>query len=138
MPKAEGLTLEMKDKTAIRRDLLESFPYTGNSQLIEYTTEEFSAVCPFSGLPDLATVVVRYVPEGKIVELKSLKYYWISYRLVGIYQEDATHEIYEDLKKLLSPKFLEVKTIYKTRGGIDAVCIMNSEEIAKESEKKKR
>jgi 7-cyano-7-deazaguanine reductase len=72
-------------------------------------------------------VAIRYVPEDKIVELKSLKYYFISFRSVGIYQEDATNRIYNDLKDLLSPKFLEVKTRYKTRGGIEAECSMRSD-----------
>jgi 7-cyano-7-deazaguanine reductase len=87
-------------------------------------TDEFSAVCPFSGLPDLAYVKIEYFPTGgKCVELKSLKYYFISYRNVGIYQEGATKRIYNDLKSVLETARLQVITVYNTRGGFDTTCI---------------
>ena len=76
--------------------------------------------------PDIAEVIIRYIPKGKIVELKSLKYYFISYRNVGIYQEAVTDRIYKDIKKLLAPQYLCIETIYNTRGGIDAKCIMET------------
>ena len=122
MPKAEGLTLEFKDESDIRVDLLETFPYDGNPQKINYTTSEFSAVCPFSGLPDYGKLIIDYEPGAAIVELKSLKYYITSYRNVGIYQEHVTNRIFDDLKHLLSPKQLKITTIYNTRGGIDTTC----------------
>jgi len=112
--------------SAIDSRVLETIKYTGEKQLIEYKTKEFSAVCPFSGLPDIAEVIIRYIPKGKIVELKSLKYYFISYRNVGIYQEAVTDRIYKDIKKLLAPQYLCIETIYNTRGGIDAKCIMET------------
>ncbi|MBU0581081.1 MAG: preQ(1) synthase, partial [Candidatus Margulisbacteria bacterium] len=87
-------------------------------QKVEIITEEFSAVCPFSGLPDLAKLTIKYIPNGKCIELKSLKYYIISFRNVGIYQEAATDRIYKDMKKVLSPKKLMVQTIYNIRGGL--------------------
>lgn len=83
---------------------------------------EFSAVCPFSGLPDIAIIDVSYMPKDKIVELKSLKYYYLSYRNVGIYQEDMTNRIYQDLKELLDPQELYIRTLYNIRGGIETVC----------------
>jgi len=87
-------------------------------------TSEFSCVCPFSGLPDLARVKVEYHPVGgKCVELKSLKYYFVSFRNVGIYQEAVTSRIYRDLKKLLETERLRVTTVYNTRGGFDTTCI---------------
>ena len=122
MPVAEGLTLEFNDETAIRVDLLETFPYDGNPQQVNYTTKEFSAVCPFSGLPDYGQLIIDYQPKSSIVELKSLKYYITSYRNVGIYQEHVTNRIFDDLKHLLSPKQLKITTIYNTRGGIDTTC----------------
>ena len=122
MPKAEGLTLPFEDHHHIRPDLLESLPYKGEDQTIHLDYPEFSAVCPFSGLPDVATVYVAYVPSDKIVELKSLKYYYISFRNVGIYQENMTNRIYRDLKELLVPKKLYVKTTYNVRGGIETTC----------------
>jgi len=126
MPKAEGLSLPFESPDSVRKDLLEAIPYDGRPQLITYTTREFSAVCPYSGLPDMATVVVRYIPDRTLVELKSLKYYFVSFRNVGIYQEDATVKIFDDLKDLLKPHFLHVYTRYNVRGGIDAECVVET------------
>ena len=122
MPKAEGLFLPFEDHSHIRPDLLETLPYKGDDQTIHLHYPEFSAVCPFSGLPDIASVYVSYVPSDKIVELKSLKYYYLSFRNVGIYQEDMTNRVYQDLKSLLKPKSMYVKTIYNVRGGIETTC----------------
>lgn len=83
-------------------------------------------MCPFSGLPDIGEVIIKYIPNKKIIELKSLKYYFVSFRNVGIYQEKATDRIFNDLKKLLKPKYLYVETNYNTRGGIDSKCIMET------------
>lgn len=126
MAKAEGKKYKFEPETDIDTAILETIDYTGGEQLIEYKTKEFSAVCPFSGLPDIAEVIIRYVPKNKLVELKSLKYYFISFRNVGIYQEKVTDRIFKDLKKVLAPKYLCVETVYNTRGGIDAKCIMET------------
>jgi len=81
----------------------------------------------FSGLPDLAEIIIEYYPDGKkCVELKSLKYYFISFRNVGIYQEAVTQKIFSDLKKLLNTNRLKVTSIYNTRGGFDTTCIEGS------------
>lgn len=126
MPKAEGKTFKFQPETEIDAAILETIDYSGGEQLIEYRTKEFSAVCPFSGLPDIAVVIVKYIPKTKLVELKSLKYYYISFRNVGIYQEKVTDRIFKDLRKILAPKYLYVETVYNTRGGIDARCIMET------------
>ena len=118
----DDFRLSWRGEEEIRTDILETFPYTGERQEILYETREFSAVCPFSGLPDIATVIVKYIPSDRCVELKSLKLYLVSFRNVGIYQENATDRIYGDLFKLLNPAFLKVTTIYNTRGGIDSTC----------------
>ena len=67
-------------------------------------TREFSAVCPYSGLPDYATLRIEYVPSDRCIELKSLKYYVTSFRNVGIFQEHATARVAEDLFGVLEPK----------------------------------
>lgn len=126
MVKAEGLILPFEPPEHIRTDLLEAIPYEGKPQLITYSTDEFSAVCPYSGLPDMATIVIRYVPASHLVELKSLKYYFVSYRNVGVYQEDATSRMFSDLIALLRPHYLSVYTRYNIRGGIDAECLLES------------
>ena len=89
---------------------------------------EFAAVCPFSGLPDTGIVWVEYIPRQKLVELKALKYYLLSFRNVGIFQEAATARIFNDLYPLLEPEELLIKTRYNTRGGIDATCTIDSNE----------
>ncbi len=127
MPEAEGKQFDFQDETHIRPDFLETFDFGSREQYIMTETAEFSCVCPFSGLPDLARVRVEYYPEGgKCVELKSLKYYFVSFRNVGIFQEAVTQRIYGDLKELLETERLRVTTIYNTRGGFDTTCIEGS------------
>ena len=124
MPKPEGRKFTFEDESHICPDYLETFEFDSPNQYIMTETDEFSAVCPFSGLPDLAYVKIEYYPEGrKCVELKSLKYYFISFRNVGIYQEAVTKRIFEDLQKTLETKKLIVTTIYNTRGGFDTTCV---------------
>lgn len=128
MAEAEGLRLPFDGVDAINVKILETFPYSGPRQRATYTTDEFSAVCPFSGLPDFGRLEVEYVPRDRCVELKSYKYYLLSYRNVGIYQEHAVGRLYEDLARLLEPHELHVTLIYKTRGGIDTVTKVSSKD----------
>jgi 7-cyano-7-deazaguanine reductase len=124
MPKAEGLKIEYGSEELINPEYLETFLFDSPNQYIITETDEFSAVCPFSGLPDYSYLKIEYFPEGgKCVELKSLKYYIISFRNVGIYQEAVTKRIYGDLKKLLDTNKIQVTTIYNTRGGFDTTCV---------------
>ncbi len=124
MPKAEGKIFRCDGPDKIRPGFLEAIPYKGEKQLVQYTTREFSAVCPFSGLPDFGAISIEYIPNKLLVELKSLKYYFVSFRSVGIYQEPATDRIFKDIYKILKPRYLMVRTTYNTRGGIDATCVM--------------
>lgn len=126
MPEAEGMKFDFSDESAIRADMLESIDYNGARQEIRYDTDELSAVCPFSGLPDYGTLIIEYVPADKIIELKSLKYYLTSFRNVGIYQEKLTDRIYKDLQNLLDPEYLLIETEYNIRGGIGSVCRMDT------------
>ena len=122
MAVAEGRTLSFTGPEAIDAAALETFPYAGPEQEIVTETREFSAVCPYSGLPDFATLTVKYIPSDRCVELKSLKYYVISFRTVGIFQEHATARIAEDLFRLLGPRRLVVTTRYNVRGGFETTC----------------
>jgi 7-cyano-7-deazaguanine reductase len=122
MPTPEGRTVPFTGPEAIDAAVLETFPYAGPDQEVVTTTREFSAVCPFSGLPDLADLTLRYIPGDRCVELKSLKYYIMSYRSVGIFQEHATARVAEDLQKLLQAKSLTVTTRYNVRGGFETTC----------------
>ena len=124
MPRAEGKEFKFDAVDKIRPDYLETFDFDSKDQYIITKTKEFSAVCPFSGLPDLAKIVIEYYPDGgKCVELKSLKYYFISFRNVGIYQEAVTQKIYSDLKNSLNTQRLKVTSVYNTRGGFNTTCI---------------
>lgn len=119
---AEGRTLPFTGPEAIDVQVLETFGYEGPEQEIVTETSEFSAVCPYSGLPDHAKLTITYVPGSRCIELKSLKYYIISYRSVGIFQEHATARIAEDLFKVLEPRQLTVTTVYNVRGGFLTTC----------------
>ena len=122
MATPEGRTLPFVGPEHIDVAVLETFPYEGPAQEIVTTTDEFSAVCPYSGLPDFATLTVQYVPGARCIELKSLKYYVTSYRNVGIFQEHATARIAEDLFRVLAPRKLTVETVYNVRGGFLTTC----------------
>ncbi len=122
MPIAEGRTLPFVGPEQVDVAVLESFPYAGPDQEIVTETDEFSAVCPYSGLPDFAKLTIRYMPASKCIELKSLKYYVTSYRSVGIFQEHATAKIAEDLQGALAPQWIEVQTVYNVRGGFLTTC----------------
>ncbi|MGE5092581.1 MAG: preQ(1) synthase [Bacillota bacterium] len=122
MATAEGRTIPFVGPEEIDIAVLETFGYEGPEQRIVTETKEFSAVCPYSGLPDYAVLRIEYVPSDRCIELKSLKYYVNSYRNVGIFQEHATARIAGDLWRVLQPKQLEVRTVYNVRGGFDTTC----------------
>ena len=127
MAKADGKSFQFLDESHIDPNLLEVFEFDSPKQYIKTETDEFSAVCPFSGLPDIAYVNIEYFPTGgKCVELKSLKYYFVSFRNVGIYQEAATKRIYSDLSSVLKTKQLMVTTLYNIRGGFQTTCVEGS------------
>ena len=127
MARAEGKIFNYDDASKINADFLETFSFESVDQYIKTETNEFSAVCPFSGLPDLAKVRIEYFPTGgKCIELKSLKYYFTSFRNVGIYQEGATKRIYDDLSSILKTKKIQITTIYNIRGGFKTTCIEGS------------
>jgi 7-cyano-7-deazaguanine reductase len=122
LPTAEGRTLPFVGPEHIDVAVLETFDYEGPVQEIVTETAEFTAVCPYSGLPDFARLVISYVPDRRCVELKSLKYYVTSFRNVGVFQEHATARIAEDLFRLLAPRKLSVRTVYNVRGGFETTC----------------
>ncbi len=113
-----------------REQEIHRLPYEHRAkQVVVYETEagEFSALCPFSGLPDFGVLRIEYVPGSWILELKSLKYYLLSWRNIGAAQEDITAIVYEDvLKHLGDPDYLVVRTVYNVRGGIRTTCEVDS------------
>jgi 7-cyano-7-deazaguanine reductase len=85
---------------------------------IEIEQPEFTSVCPMTGLPDFGCIIIRYIPDKKIIELKSLKYYLLQYRNVGIFYEHVVNRILDDLLAVLKPKRMEVTGEFTARGGI--------------------
>ncbi len=131
MVEAAGRTLPFVGVEALTPEVLETFPYeyAGRAAMVEISTEEFSAVCPYSGLPDSAELTIRYVPDALCVELKSLKYYLVSYRNVGIYQEHAVNRLLDDLVAATRPVWLEVTLDYRLRGGLHTVVTVEHGEL---------
>jgi len=111
---------DIQSEEAIDLEVLEAIPfeYPGSATEVVYETDEFTFVCPWSGLPDFARLVIRYVPRHSLVELKSLKYYLTSYRNVGILQEHAVNRILQDLVASLQPVSMVVEAEFKERGGL--------------------
>jgi len=93
--------------------------YNDNDYLVELKTNEFTTVCPKTGLPDFAIVTIQYKPDQYLVEQKSLKLYLVGYRNIGIFQEHATNKILEDFIACVQPKWAKIETIWNARGGID-------------------
>ena len=85
---------------------------------VTFTAPEFTTLCPKTGQPDFATLTVRYIPGKKLVESKSLKLYLFGFRNHGDFHEDVINVIYNDLVKLLKPKYMEVYGKFAARGGI--------------------
>ncbi|HET6271535.1 MAG TPA: preQ(1) synthase [Bacteroidota bacterium] len=123
MTQSRGRRYDIQDVSTIDVGVLETFPYEypGKDIVINIDTDEFTAVCPWSGLPDFATIKIDYIPHKVIVELRSLKYYLLSYRTVGIYQEHVVNRILDDLVRCARPRWMKVTTDYKVRGGIHTV-----------------
>jgi 7-cyano-7-deazaguanine reductase len=107
--------------------ILETFDIAAiHPQLIQIQTTEFSAVCPGTGLPDIAKIEIEYIPQVKCIELKSLKYYFFSYRNDPIFQEPVTDLIFDHLWRVLSPQYLKITVIYNTRGGFDTTTLIEN------------
>ena len=104
----------------MKKEVLERFDntYPNRDYTIEIVNPEFTSVCPITGLPDFGTITIRYVPDKSCVELKSLKYYFLEFRHTGIFYENITNRILDDLVALLQPRSLTVITEWKARGGI--------------------
>ena len=105
------------------RSLLETFPNpkTGRDYLIEHHVHEFTSICPKTGQPDFGKITIRYVPDETCIELKSLKLYLQTFRDQGIYYEDVTNVILDDLVTCARPKWMEVQSSWSVRGGIHSV-----------------
>jgi 7-cyano-7-deazaguanine reductase len=121
---AHDKTLPFKGPEAIDTACLECFPYEyhgtphGDAMEIVTTTDEFTSVCPFSGLPDFAEVSIGYVPRERCLELRALKYYLLSYRDVGIWYEHLVNRMLEDLVRVCEPQRMTISIVCNPRGGL--------------------
>jgi 7-cyano-7-deazaguanine reductase len=121
---AHDKTLPFKGPEAIDSDCLECFEYeyadkpVGEPMEIVTTTDEFTSVCPFSGLPDFARVTIAYTPGRHCLELRSLKYYLTSYRDVGIWYEHLVNRMLDDLVKACRPRHMKIVIACNPRGGL--------------------
>lgn len=99
---------------------LEAFPNRSPEKyyLITLETNEFTCLCPMTGQPDFAHLIIQYVPDQKIVESKSLKLYLWSYRNEGAFHEHVVNQICDDLVKILDPHWIRVTGEFNVRGGI--------------------
>jgi len=101
-------------------DVLDAFDnrHPDRDYWVTFTAPEFTTLCPKTGQPDFGTITIRYVPAKRLVESKSLKLYLFGFRNNGDFHEDVVNIIYDDLVKLLKPKYMEVIGKFAPRGGI--------------------
>jgi 7-cyano-7-deazaguanine reductase len=108
---------------AIKKAKIETWenPHKQRDYEINISYQEFTCLCPRSGYPDFAMIRIRYIPDKKICELKSLKLYMNSFRDVHVSHEDAVNRIYSELEKKLKPRFLEITGDFNPRGNVKTV-----------------
>lgn len=124
MKDVENLTLLGNQNVAYPQDyapeMLEVFDnkHVENDYFVKFNCPEFTSLCPITGQPDFANIIISYVPNIKMVESKSLKLYLFSFRNHGGFHEDCVNVIMKDLIKLMEPKYIEVWGKFTPRGGI--------------------
>jgi len=105
----------------VKTDVLVPMDYQYQNQRdidIVIQQPEYTSVCPMTGLPDVGCITITYRPYNKIIELKSLKFYLLQYRNVGIFYEHVVNRILEDLVAVLAPKYMEITADFTARGGM--------------------
>ncbi len=111
---------------------LETFPnrHPDRRYTVTLASDEFTCVCPLTGQPDFATITIRYIPDRRVLESKSLKLYLWSYRDEGVFHEHVTNTICDDLVKALDPHWIEVTGAFKVRGGIALTVVATHEKAS--------
>ena len=137
MREKEGLTKLGSNGTVYSQDydpsVLETFmnKHPDNDYFVKFNCPEFTSLCPITGQPDFATITISYVPAERMVESKSLKLYLFSFRNHGDFHEDVVNIIYDDLVRMLKPKYMEVVGKFAARGGISIDPFVNGGSGAK-------
>ena len=120
-PLENKIKYNIESPDIVKADVLDAIEYGYKSRRdidIVIRQLEYTSVCPMTGLPDVGCITIRYRPDTKIVELKSLKFYLLQYRNVGIFYEHLVNRILDDLVAVLEPKSMEVTGDFSARGGI--------------------
>ncbi len=116
-----SINYNIENPEIVKTDVLDpiEYKYKGKRDItITIEQPEFTSVCPMTGLPDFGCITIKYIPNIKIIELKSLKYYLLQYRNVGTFYEHLANQILNDLVAALDPKWMEVTGSFTARGGI--------------------
>ena len=116
-----SINFNIENPEIVKTDVLDpiEYKYKGKRDItITIEQPEFTSVCPMTGLPDFGCITIKYIPNIKIIELKSLKYYLLQYRNVGTFYEHLANQILDDLVAVLDPKWMEVTGSFTARGGI--------------------
>lgn len=115
---------------------VETWPNQFPSTEITMVIPEYTSICPKTHLPDFGTVTIKYLPDRECIELKSLKYYLLAYRNLGIFYENAINRILKDLVAACNPLWMEVKGEFNTRGGMHSIIEVRHKRSAKTSRKR--
>lgn len=127
----EGVGLLGNQNTNYQYDydpsVLETFinKHQDNDYMVTFNCPEFTTLCPKTGQPDFAEIIINYIPDKRMVESKSLKLYLFSFRNHGDFHEDCTNIIMKDLINSMDPKYIEVKGNFLPRGGISILPFAN-------------
>ncbi len=129
---SEYLKSIRKDSSFITADVLEPLPYENKNQntRVEIINPEFTSLCPKTGLPDYGTIRITYLPCKTIVELKSLKYYFLQYRNAGIFYENLCQLILAHLVSKLEPLEMVIEAEFSSRGGLTSKVSFDLQEIS--------
>ena len=113
----EGLQKGIKDLKTPKVEAWKN-QYPGRDYVITIDVPEFTCICPKTGLPDFAVITIRYIPDRSCIELKSLKYYELFYRDIGIFHENVVNKFLDDLVRACKPRWMEIAGEFNARGGI--------------------
>jgi len=104
----------------IKHPIIETWPNQFSSYEIEIEITEFTSICPKTSLPDFGVITIKYQPDQKCAELKSLKEYFLSYRMLGIFYENVINCVLRDFVKDVAPLWCEVSCTFNSRGGLSS------------------
>ena len=120
-PFVENINYRIERPDIVKKEVLQPLTYAYSEKRdidIAIHQPEYTSVCPMTGLPDYGSIIIKYRPNKRIVELKSLKFYLLQYRNVGIFYEHLVNRILDDLVDVLEPQKMEIIGEFTARGGI--------------------